>query len=183
MTRCIKIEPGRYSYYFTRARLYGKINNELAAIKDYDEIINREDYAKPKYAQFATVLNNKANSLIKLHKHYEALPLLNKAVNMKPNEDTFWGTRGELYYAVGDYEKSYNDFNHAIRILEANNGKSTCDTPSSYYYYRGMIHYRLSLIDAAKVDLQKAVNMGYVEAAEPLHKVEQIIGKSLIENI
>lgn len=183
MTKCIKIDPSRYSHYFARARLYGNVNNELLAIKDYDEILNREDAKHPTYQNYSMVLNNKANSLMKLGKFYEALPLLNKVIVLDKNEDTFWGTRGELYYAVGDFDKSYNDFNRAIRIFEGNKDKSSCDDPSSYYHYRGLLHSRLGLVEAARVDLQKAVQMGSVRAAEPLHQIEQIIGKSLLENI
>jgi tetratricopeptide (TPR) repeat protein len=182
MTKCIQLEPSRYSNYFTRARLYSAINDEVAAIKDCDEIINREDYDNPKYPQFAMVLNNKANSLIRLRKYYEALPLLNKAISLQSNEDTFWGSRGELYYAVGDYSKAFNDFNHAVNILGENNGKSICDDPSSYYYYRGLIHYRLGLSELAMSDLQKAVDMGSVKAAAPLHQIEQRSNRVLIEN-
>jgi len=184
MTKCIELEPGTYSNYFARARLYGSVNNKIAAIKDYDEIINREDYNHPKYPSFAAVLNNKAYFLMELGKHYEALPLLNRAIALQKNDDTYYGSRGELYYAVGDFDKSYNDFNRAIRIFEGNKGKSECDDPSSYYYYyRGLLHSRFGLAEAARVDLQKAVQMGSVKAAEPLHQTEQIIGKSLLENI
>lgn len=183
MTDCIRIDPSTYDYYFTRARLYGSINDRIAAIKDYDEILNRENTNHPKYVNYAMVLNNKAYSLIELEKYYEALPLLNRAISLQQNNDTFYGSRGELYYTVGDYDKSYNDFTRAIRLIEANKGKSGCDDPSSYYHYRGLLHSRMGALEAARLDLQKAVNMGSIKAAEPLHQVEQIIGKSLIENI
>jgi tetratricopeptide (TPR) repeat protein len=183
MTKCIQLEPGIYDNYFARARLYSSVNNRIAAIKDYDEIINREDYNKPRYSHFAMILNNKAYSLMELGKYYEALPLLNRAISLDKNDDTYYGSRGELYYEVGDFDKSYNDFNRAIRALEDNKGKSECDDPSSYYYYRGLLHSRFGLAEAARVDLQKAVQMGSIKAAKPLHQIEQTIGKSLIENI
>ncbi|MBF9239531.1 tetratricopeptide repeat protein [Hymenobacter sp. BT683] len=183
MTKCVQLDPTSYSNYFARARLYGSVNNRISAIRDYDEIINREDYNHPKYPSFALVLNNKAFSLMELGKYYEALPLLNHAISLQQNDDTFYGSRGQLYYAVGDFEKSYNDFNRAIRILEKNKNKSGCDDPASYYYYRGLLHSRLGLAEAARVDLQLAVQMGSVKAAKPLHQIEQVIGKSLIENI
>jgi tetratricopeptide (TPR) repeat protein len=183
MSKCIAIKPGEYSYYFGRARLYGFADNRVAAIKDYDEIINRENYAHPKYPSFPLVLNNKASSLIEMGKYYEALPLINRALELDKNDDTLWGTRGELYYAVDDYDKAYNDFSRAIKILEGHKGKGQGDDPSSLYYYRGLIHMRFGLAEAARLDLQKAVQMGSVKAAGPLHQVERIIGKSLLENI
>jgi tetratricopeptide (TPR) repeat protein len=153
-SKCLDIDKNNTDALFLRALLKSSLNDRYGAINDYDKIIELEKSATSTYYKMSTVYNNKAYSLIELKKFNEALPFVTKALEMDKTENYIWDTRGELYYNIGEYEKSINDMNEAIKIQK--NGNS--------YYYRGLSYLKIGNKSKACSDLSKAGEMGISNA-------------------
>jgi Tetratricopeptide repeat. len=100
-TKVISLNKDNTDAYFMRALVKSNMNDRQGAISDYDEIIKREKTAKPKIYKMGTVYNNKGYCLVELNRLDEALPFLNKALELEPNESYIWGSRGtELEFVI-----------------------------------------------------------------------------------
>lgn len=145
---------------FYRARCWNKIGNAQMEEKDYDTIINKGCSDK---TILAMVYNNKAYALINAQKYSEALPFVNKALELNSNISFIWDTRGELYYYLGKYEKCIQDMDKAISITE---GETSYHNS---YYYRGLAKLKLPQRQKeARKDFKKAFKYGKVEAQKYL---------------
>ncbi|MEZ4793471.1 MAG: tetratricopeptide repeat protein [Gelidibacter sp.] len=94
---------------FYRALAKSELGDRYGAISDYEKIMELNSNYPLKYAKLATVYNNKAYSLVLLGKHKEALPFVEKALEMDKSEWFIWDTRGEINLVLGNYEKSISD--------------------------------------------------------------------------
>jgi tetratricopeptide (TPR) repeat protein len=135
---------------FLRAMCKSELNDRYGAINDYDRIIALEKTAKPTIYKMSTVYNNKAFCLVNLRNYKDALPLVNKALKMDKTEAYIWDTRGELYYHLGEYEKSIEDMKNAIKIEKYANS----------YLYRGLSNLKLEKKYKACSDFSKAGELG-----------------------
>ena len=97
-TKVINLDNENTDAYFMRGLLKSKMNDLNGAIDDYNEIIKREKTAKATIYKISTVYNNKAYCLVGLRKYREALPIVNKALQIDESEWFIWDTRGEIYY-------------------------------------------------------------------------------------
>jgi len=113
-----------------------------------------------------TVYNNKGYCLIELNRLDEALPFLNKALELEPNESYIWGSRGELYYKKGDYRKCINDMKKAIEVSSKTKAGST--DPGLPYYLMGLSKIKLGEKEDGCKDLSKAGELGKSEAYEAI---------------
>ena len=104
--------------------------------------------------QMATVYNNKAYCLVELGNLKDALPLVNKALELDAGLYYIWDTRGEIDYKMGSYAKCISDMTNAIEIEQHDNS----------YYYRAMAELKLNLKAKACDDLSKAGELGNAEA-------------------
>jgi S1-C subfamily serine protease/Tfp pilus assembly protein PilF len=154
-TRTISLDKDNVNAYYGRAMAKSVMNDKIGAIADYDEIIKREETAQ---TIMGTVYNNKAYCLVELGQYHEAMPLVNKALELEPNTSFIWDTRGEIYYHLGDYNQCIDDMNKAIDITE---GETSYDNS---YYYRGLAKIRLGQRDDGCRDLSKAGEQGKEEA-------------------
>lgn len=139
---------------FLRAMCKTELNDRYGAIKDYDRIIELEKSAKPRVYKMSTVYNNKAYCLINLKEYDEALPIVTKALEMDKSEAYIWDTRGELYYHIGEYEKSIKDMDKAINIQKNANS----------YYFRGLANLKLKNKSKACADFSIAGELGETKA-------------------
>jgi tetratricopeptide (TPR) repeat protein len=139
---------------FLRAMCKSELNDRYGAINDYDRIIELEKTAKPTIYKMSTVYNNKAFCLVNLKNYEEALPLVNKALELDKSEAYIWDTRGELYYHIGEYKKSVNDMDKALKIQKTANS----------YYYRGLSYLKLDKKSKACSDFSKAGELGNSDA-------------------
>ena len=95
-----------------------------------------------------------------LEDYDKALPLINKALELLPNYSFVWGSRGELYYKIGEYKKCITDMTTAIELVESNNSKGVSSDPSNPYYFRALSNIKRGKIQESCYDLSKAVELG-----------------------
>lgn len=148
--------------YFMRGIIKSNMNDRNGAISDYDEIIKREKVAKPKIYKMGTVYNNKGYCLVELNRLDEALPFLNKALELEPNESYIWGSRGELYYKRGDYRKCIIDMKKALEVSAKTEAGNT--DPGLPYYLMGLSKIKLGEKEEGCKDLSKSGELGKTEA-------------------
>lgn len=140
---------------FHRARCWDMLDNKQMSMKDYDTIINKGCSNK---TILAMSYNNRAYDFVKLQKYNEALPLVNKAIELDNTVSFIWDTRGELYYHLGEYEKCIEDMDKAISITEGETSYGNS------YYYKGLAKLKLQKKSEARLDLKKALKYGKLEA-------------------
>lgn len=157
-TACIKSDSKNTDALFMRALEKSELNDRQGAINDYDEIIKLEGKVEPRIYRMSTVYNNKAYSLVGLGKYSEALPFVNKALNLDKSEAYIWDTRGEIYYNLGEYDKCIKDMDKAISIEESDNS----------YYIRGLAKVKQGKKIEGCSDLSKAGELGKLEAYEAI---------------
>lgn len=159
-SKYLEIEPYGTDAFFFRAIAKSKINDRYGAISDYDKILSQEGRVTPNYYKFSTVYNNKAYCLVELGNYTDALPLVNKALELDKTEAYIWDTRGELNYKIGKYENCIADMDNAIIIQES----------GSSFYYRGLAKIKIDLKERGCVDLSKSNELGNSEA---MKKIEE----------
>lgn len=145
---------------FMRALAKTELNDNYGAISDYEKIIALEGKVKPKAYKMSTVYNNKAYCLVLLKKYKEALPFVTKALDIDKSEAYIWDTRGEIYYYLGESDKSIKDMDRAISIQKSANS----------YYIRGLAKLKLEQKSDACSDLSKAGELGESEAYKVISK-------------
>jgi tetratricopeptide (TPR) repeat protein len=107
----------------------------------------------------STVYNNKAYCLVELGKNLEALPFVNKALQLDKTESYIWDTRGEIYYNLGQFQNCIKDMSMAIQI----NSES-----ENSLYYRGLAKIKLGNNRAGCDDLSLAGENGKKEAYDAI---------------
>lgn len=162
-TKYINLDNENTDAYFMRGLIKSILNDRNGAITDYDEIIKREKTAKPTIYKMGTVYNNKGYCLIVLGKLDEALPYLNKALELEPYESYIWGSRGEFYYKKGDYKSCIMDMSKAIEVSNKTVAGDS-DTAGWPYYLRGLAKIKLGQKQDGCKDLSKAGELGTSEA-------------------
>ncbi len=167
-TELLKIDNGNTEALFNRALSKTEIGDRNGAINDYDQIIKKEGKFKPKGFLMATVYNNKGYCLVELEKYNEALPLLNKAIELGPDESYIWGSRGELFYKQGDYTHCISDMNKGIELLESKKTKATDFGKGEKQYYRGLAEIKLGMKNEGCADLIIAEKLGELEAEKEI---------------
>lgn len=159
-TQQLEIDRDNTDILFLRGMCKSELNDRYGAISDYDKIIALEGKVIPRIYKMSTVYNNKAYCLVNLKEYKEALPLVNKALDMDKSEGYIWDTRGELYFHLGEYDKCISDMNKAISIKESGNS----------FYYRGLANLKLGKKSKACSDLSKAGELGTKEAYNDISK-------------
>jgi tetratricopeptide (TPR) repeat protein len=170
-TQVIKMKPDYLRTYFSRAHIKSELGDEIGAISDYDYLIKNYDGSNSQGYLIATVYNNKAYSLYKLHRYNEALPLANKAIEFGPNESYAWSTRGEIYYQLQQYRQCIESMDKALELQE--NKKSLASDHgdgNEKYYYRGMSKIKMGKKAEGCADLSKAGELGNSAAYEEIKK-------------
>mgnify|MGYP000912656241 CR=1 FL=1 len=161
---CIEGDTTYLDAYYRRANLNSILNYETEAIKDYDYIINYDGDAKRGF-DMATVYNDKSYYLIELGKYEEALPLVEKALELNNTLDYIWYTRGKIFYHMREYKKSISDMNNVIKLAIEDDYE-----PINSYYYRGMSKIKSNQKLEGCKDLQKAKELGSQKAIDEIAK-------------
>ncbi len=162
--------PDSIDIYFERALSRLELGDQIGAINDYDEIIKRKDHVKSSSVLLGTVYNNKAYALVLLGEYDSALPIVNYALSLEPQESYIWGTRGELYYHIHEYEKCISDMTKSIELEENKETKARSDDPGVPYYFKGLSEIHLGRREDGCKDLEKALELGMSEAIDYLSK-------------
>jgi len=144
-------------YY--RALSKDQIDDTYGALSDYDKLIEIANSGK-RVEELATIYNNKAYNLVKLKRYNEALPFVNKALNLDKSFWYIWDTKGEIMYNLGNFSQSIIAMNEAINIKEDSNS----------YFFRGLSNIKLNEKETGCRDLSKAGELGKSEAYTEIKK-------------
>ena len=158
LSKYLETDKNNTDALFYRAMAKSELNDLYGAINDYDKIIELNSNYPIQVAKFATVYNNKAYSLVRLKKYQEALPFVEKALELDKTEWFIWDTRGEIYYNLANYDKSLKDLNKAIEIKENDNS----------YFLRGLVYIKLGQKEKGCKDLSKSGELGNTDAYEKI---------------
>jgi len=158
LTKFVKLAPEYLDAYYIRGRIKSKLGDKRGAISDYDVIISSLDKTTGKEG-LASILNEKAYCLVEVGDYNNALPIINKALELEKDSWYYWDTRGELYYKIDKYQESISDMTRAISIEENDNS----------YYYRGLAKIMLKDLKGCQ-DLSKAGELGKMEAYDEIKK-------------
>jgi len=164
----INIDTNYLDAYFQRACAKDEAGDYLGSISDYNEIINKQGNGYTQTFLLATVYNNKGYAFVNLGKYKEALPLLNLAVELGPNESYIWGARGILHYKTKEYKKCIGDMNKAIELLQAKKTKALDLDKGTKYYFRGLAKINTGNKLEGCTDLSKAGELGKAEAYDEI---------------
>ncbi len=169
-TIAIDMDSSFIDTYFMRAIEKSTVGDELGAIEDYRELFNWQGVEDPSRFLWGTVYNNKGFSLIRLGRYEEARPLIDKALELEPEEDYIWSSRGELHYLTGEYENCIDDMDMAIEL--SNSGVSIAPGLGHEvsYYFRGLAKIKLGHIEEGCADLRESKRIGNPDAAGELER-------------
>ena len=106
-------------------------------------------------------LNARAYAYIRNAKLQQAIPDINKAIQIQPNEPDAYQTRGILYLEQKKYNLALEDLNKAIKL------KPNAEA----FFYRGAIKDIMKDKTGACEDLKKAASLGHEEATKRLKKL------------
>ena len=160
LSRYLENDPKNTNVLFYRAMAKGQLNDNYGAISDYEKIIENNSNYPITVAKFATVYNNKAYALVKLKKYKDALPFVNKALEIDEKEWFIWDTRGEIYFNIGKYDDAISDLSKAIKIEKHDNS----------YYLRGLAYIKKGNKEKGCKDLSKAGELGNGDAYEAINE-------------
>lgn len=158
-SKYLEVDMMNTNVLFLRAMSKSDYGDKQGAINDYDKIIELQSNYPITVAKIATVYNNKAYCLVGLKKYNEALPFVEKALELDKTEWFIWDTRGEIHYYLGNYDKSIQDMSKVLTIKY---------NSENAYFIRGLAYVKLSKKNEACRDLQEAKRLGKNEAAEAL---------------
>jgi superkiller protein 3 len=141
--------------------VYRRQNRLDEAEEMYLRSISINDKNLVPYQNLAIVyrLKNRLNDALELYKKMMSID--------ENNPEPYYGI-GELFYMVGDYEKSMPFFDKAIELYIKQNSTVVYDA----FYYKGMIYYRMGNYDEALKYLEE------VQKANPNNRtLEELINE------
>ncbi len=99
--------------------LFGLMGSIIGNAGDYEAAARYLDQAHKLDPQDAPVLNNLAYTLLKLgpSHHARGLELIDRALEMRPDEPSFHETRGQLLLSLGRYQEAVDALNLALNGL------------------------------------------------------------------
>jgi tetratricopeptide (TPR) repeat protein len=152
--------PNDTDVLFMRAMTKSELNDKYGAISDYDKILSFEGEVTPKAYKFSTIYNNKAYCLVNLKNYKEALPLVEKALNLDKTEGYIWDTRAEIHLNLGNYSQAISDATKALDIEKNANS----------YLVRGLAFLKSANKSKGCQDLSKSGELGESKAYEAIKK-------------
>jgi len=110
-------------------------------------------YEKKKMETEVSSLRDRAFSLLQedMADHMKALDLLNRTIELNPNDAINYNNRGVALYKLGRHQQAIKDFNRAIQL-----------DPNDLYAFinRGNVHYGSGKKNRACDDWQKVCDLG-----------------------
>lgn len=163
----VKLKPNEMEGYYNRAYVNSAFKKYYESINDLQKIINISENRLNSSGILGPVYNSMGYQYVLLKDYDKALPLINKALEMIPNYSYVWGSRGQLYYEMGNYKKCITDMTTAIDLVEKGNDQGgTSSDPSVPYYFRALSNIKQGKSRETCFDLSKAIELGNKEALE-----------------
>jgi tetratricopeptide (TPR) repeat protein len=79
-----------------------------------------------------------------MQNHKEAISDFTHSIELQPDDETNYHSRGQIHFEMGNYSAALADFNCTIDL---------CPEEGSNYSWRGLTHHALGNYDEAKVAL------------------------------
>jgi len=175
--KAIELEPNNAETYFMRGDSQSRLKNFTAAIADFtkaeemqpeEKIYKKRGEVYLKNFEFAKAIEDFKKVLefsTQNYSAYEGLAIayanlknktlalenFNKFVELS-GEKNFYGLLGEIYFALGDYEKAIEIFSESIEL-----NKDTVET----YYLRGRSYFEQKNFSSALADFEEYVSTWY----------------------
>jgi tetratricopeptide (TPR) repeat protein len=145
-------EPDKWIFYFDRAEKYLLIGNYKAAICDYNQVINQNEFLQKSY-----IGRGKANSAIE--NMDEALKDFNCAIQVDPNNVLAYHYCANVNTRIGKYEEVINIYNRLIGL----DPEDSCA-----YCNRGLAKEKLGKYQESILDYTKSIELNEAEEEESL---------------
>ena len=168
--RAIEINPYSLDSYFSRALSRSETGDRTGAIDDYREMLKYEESLEGNFL-WGTVYNNKGHSLIELGRYEEARPLIDKALELEPDEYYIWSSSGHLNYLNGEYESCISDMDMAIHLEATDMSKAPGLGHEVSYFYSGLAKIKLGNLEEGCIDLRQSIEAGNPDAGEEFRKL------------
>ncbi len=159
--RAIELDPNLAEVYLNRGEYYAEIGSRERAINDFTQALELNPRLRRAYLQ-------RGENLAKERLFDRAIKDFDQAIAMEPTAQAFTD-RGAIYDAQGDYRKSLDDYNRALKL---NNRYAWA------YFKRGTLNSKAEKYADALLDLQRAVahNSGLFEARFNLALTHEFLG-------
>ena len=96
-------------YWFDKGALCATYGNDKAAIKYFQKVIDRDPNRSDAYF-------GQGVSYGQLQEFFKAIPLINKALEMEPQNGLYFYGRARVYLLAGETEKAMQDFQKAAAL-------------------------------------------------------------------
>ncbi|WP_372366743.1 tetratricopeptide repeat protein [Candidatus Uabimicrobium sp. HlEnr_7] len=122
----VLIDSGNVDYlsYFYRGEVYVKTSKDKEALRDFNRCLGIKNNYPPAYAARSLLILRLKNDI------KGALSDIEKAIELAPNESSYFNKRAMLKYRVGNEAEALSDISKAIKL----------DGKDKYFYNRGMIY-------------------------------------------
>ncbi len=127
--------------------------NQLYSQQQYDQAIALYRQAidlvpdSPVYRAYKFVIGE---TLMKMGRHREAVPVLQEVVSDMPEHDQAWCDLGQCLMLAAHYREAIRAFEHCLEIAPET---------AEAWYYGAMVHARLGQDEQAREYLHKAINL------------------------
>ena len=142
-TKALEIQPEE-KIYKKRGEVYLELKNFSAAIEDFNKFLEFSSEDKTAHKGLAIAFANLKNKKL-------ALENFDKFVELS-EEKNFYNLLGEIYFALGEYEKAVENFSKHIEL-----DKYTLET----YYLRGKSYFEQKNYESALSDFEEYVSTMY----------------------
>lgn len=153
-----RLQPENYTLYFFRAKIFLEIDYIDKAMNDAEKMIKLRPSEDGGYLM-------KAKILLKQKKYYKAQKYIEKAICFQPEYGELFLLRGNIYSALGIYEKAMNDYALSLKHDAMN--------PETYFSY-GKICQIKGYSNLANLNFEKACSLdsAYYEKVDFLLKTK-----------
>lgn len=157
-SQAIKLNPKNAENYNRRGLTYGLQSDYQRGILDFQKAISLDSSVADYHMNLGFYLWSGARQV------KEAIPSLSKAIQLDPENASYYYTRSGAYYSINKMEESLVDIMKSIE-LEPENGQ--------FYHSRALILLKGNEKDLACKDFATAKKFGYQNVNEVLVKACQ----------
>ena len=118
LDKAYKIDPKNVNLSYIMGRYFLYTKNYDSAIKKLEYVYNKDPKNKDFRDSLASAYNQKAYFLYKSGKDLNyGIKLINKAMEIKPNDGIILSTKAELLYKLGRYREAYKYIKKSIKLI------------------------------------------------------------------
>jgi protein O-mannosyl-transferase len=150
------IYPKEPKLHYNLGILYYSTTKFDSALYEYSKAIELD---KNNFSYY----DNRGMARFHLKDFKGALNDFNRVIDLKPDYKDVWGSRGMTRLELNEYEGAIFDLSRSI---------SYSPNEGAGYYYRGIAYSKIPRVNEARADWEKAVGLGYKNAAILLNKIQ-----------